>query len=139
MIDVNELRIGNKICPYVRNEGEVATILIIDGNVDRKFDTLYLECKESFEWTEFDRVSGITITEQILLNCGFKNNNDREYFYIEIGSSSFAICINPKFTGICLFDDDDIQIGRFYINIEYVHQLQNLYFSLSGKELEINL
>ena len=66
----------------------------------------------------------IELSEEILLKCGFYQNED--LFYIgEIG----------------LYLDDNVWWNDELINgrMFYLHQLQNLYFALTQTELEINL
>ena len=64
----------------------------------------------------------IPLTEEWLLKFGFKQN--KEYKYWEFGK----FIIDQNFT-LC---DIDIKV-----TIKYVHQLQNLFFALTEKELEI--
>ena len=85
----------------------------------------------------------IPLTEKILLKCGFKKRLSSvcDFFYIGV---------NP-YTRDWMFDitwlknhiDYTYEDYPFYKNgyhkIKYLHQLQNLYFALTGEELEINL
>ena len=52
-------------------------------------------------------------------------NNDLEVY---VGIKDGVIFLTPS------VNDDDFEIG---ISIRYVHELQNLYYDLTGKELEI--
>ena len=72
----------------------------------------------------------IPLTEEILLKCGF------EFFDNERIFNNFVI--------------EDFHNGNYYFtagegiklhekHIEYLHQLQNLYFSLTGEELNVKL
>jgi hypothetical protein len=72
---------------------------------------------------DLDRFSGIPITEDWLLNLGLNNN----IFYENV----FQI---ERFN---LIKEEDC---FFYssVKIEYVHQLQNLYFALTQQELIFN-
>ena len=68
--------------------------------------------------------SPIPLTEEILLKCGFKDNCFNEWIYVKhIIDDIYSVCINQNM--VC--------------PIKYVHQLQNLYLSLTGKELKIEL
>lgn len=78
-------------------------------------------------------VSGITIndiepiplTEELLLKCGFKPH----YFGIKT-------YYNP----LLELDHDLKLMGVDYnIQVKHLHQLMNLYFALTGKELEVKL
>ena len=115
----NELRIGN----YYKV-----------GNVVAKVDweTIYELTKQSLNTIHFHP---IPLTEEILLKCGFENK-------IEDESTSFFKYINPLngFTTIevCL-SDSCVWLDLMQINIKHLHQLQNLYFALTGEELNIEL
>ena len=71
---------------------------------------------------ELDYITPIPLTEEWLLKFGFKQN--KKYKYWEFGK----FIIDQNFT-LC---DIDIKV-----TIKYLHQLQNLYFALTEKELEI--
>lgn len=75
----------------------------------------------------------IPLTEEWLLKFGFDKIRVREY---EKGDMSIycgkkTISINVGFCNEC---------GGYEIKVEikYVHQLQNLYFALTGEELKLN-
>ena len=88
-------------------------------------------CNETF---------GIPLTHEILERAGFVNfpsgNIDRwkkERFYLE--SNWFGAQGQYKFK----WENMDHTGNTPNTKIQYLHQLQNLYFSLTGEELEINL
>jgi hypothetical protein len=68
---------------------------------------------------------GIPITEEWLIKFGI---NDKFYF-----AGNLILCEDEE--SYYLADENDIGFGLR--PIKYVHQLQNLYHSLTGKELEI--
>lgn len=82
------------------------------------------------EFCPIESVKSIPLTEEWLLKFGFKLVNEVDYITVD-----FAI-----------YEKDDIQweesysIGINYewfdVEVKYVHQLQNLYFALTGKELK---
>jgi hypothetical protein len=88
----------------------------------------------------------IKITAEILLNCGFKidfeyGENELVYYVKKYKSrkgvvnilsidSNGLVQISPK-------SDDSICICL--CKVKYLHELQNLYFSLAKKELKVNL
>ena len=92
---------------------------------------------------ESDRVRhGIRITEKHLVALGFKINKyvPGYYFSKSCGKNK------PVFESIFIYKDGSNQRPLFvymneYDNIKliYVHQIQNLYFALTGKELEMDL
>lgn len=71
---------------------------------------------------------GIPLTEQVLLDCGFKKDGIETI--LDTGNITLA------FNNAHLFLLID---GQWIITpTEYLHQLQNLYFALTGTELQYN-
>ena len=113
-MDAKELRIGNYVC--FNNQDDYMKLS------QHNFESLIM-------FNTYDRINPILLTKHWLKKLGFKNT----YLF------SFA----TEFT--CYVDENlNITIeqyseGRFNLtHIKYVHQLQNLYFALTGKELDIN-
>ena len=74
------------------------------------------------------KANPIELTEDILLKCGFVN--------YEIFKNTWA------YNGIELYILNGIisfELMNNSLEIKYLDQLQNLYFALTGKELEVNL
>lgn len=70
----------------------------------------------------------IPLTEEWLLKFGFKKDLEND-LYLESTSTSFFVWQNNR---VELLDNkNNICISH----CEYVHQLQNLYFALTGEEL----
>lgn len=65
----------------------------------------------------------IPLTEEWLLKCSFK--------FKKLGYNNLSVS-NHLLSGNFFF-----MIGGYAKQIYYVHELQNLYFALTGKELEI--
>jgi hypothetical protein len=105
---IKELRIGN----YVKIHGKPTQMELSDFN----FDPLFIK--------------PIPLTEEWLLKFGFdKNENGLFKLFNE---SEVPILLNEDLNG---WTCDGI---NFSINgTQYVHQLQNLYFALTGEELTI--
>jgi hypothetical protein len=77
------------------------------------------------------RLSGVTLTEEILLKCGFDKLLSifkKDDFKIGLDGNDFLL------SEITVVFENKIKF-----KIQYLHQLQNLYFALTGKELEVNL
>ena len=109
----NELRIGN----YVSLHG----ILITMRDSDFNFDESYFK--------------PITLTEEWLLKFGFVRHhadyaNDVIYIKNILDNTEFEWGVYPNTLG------SGIQIQNRNL-LKYVHQLQNLYFALTNKELTI--
>ena len=115
----NELRLNN----YVNNCGEIITVDGID-DIDVFNKNIGEIPLHSFQ--------PIPITEQWLVDFGFEktewdNNNS---FRKMIGNNDYAIV----FYSNCICEIGDIIVKE----IDFVHQLQNLFFALTGTELELN-
>ena len=135
----NELRIGN----LIQKNGKIhytnnLTIL----------DIFHLSIDDT------DIFEPIPLTEEIFLKCGFEKvkNKDkeglREYIGHTVQKARYAIFDTDIFItkvdkrGLLWRNIDCDFMVLFYhksIPIKYLHQLQNLYFALTGEELEINL
>lgn len=150
-MDVKELRIGNLF--RQTKDKEPKEVISIDYMVDLDND------KEGYivnsSW--LDEFEPIPLTEGILLKCGFDNwgngnlyvNNNEKYtrhvIYNGIdGSSNFEVhYITSTYEGIINNEyvvsiDENERVHVFY-ELKHLHQLQNLYFALTGQELTINL
>ena len=106
MIKANELRIGNWVFNIYNNPVKVT---VIDDTVDW--------CKP------------IPLTPEILEKCGF-DNDDNDFLKTIDDRSSLHINLEKKRTLIESYDG----IVKLK-NINYLHQLQNLVFALTGEEL----
>lgn len=120
----SELRIGNVINGTMN--ANIVGQLTVTGRIIAQF--------EEFE-TALKDYESIPLTEEWLLKFGFGLTQiDRIISNYSIQSLSLN------------FYNTEIERGmwlRFYhgnaqIKIQYVHQLQNLYFALTGKELKIS-
>lgn len=127
-MESRELRIGNKVQD---NNGFIFDVVSVfeDG-------TIYCDFKgnEGDVW-EFDNnnpCEPILLSEEILLKCGFVRRGITS-------NNGSKLTLHHK--------DNMFPNGRVYWNSwcisdsipEHLHQLQNLYFALTGEELEINL
>lgn len=122
MINVNELRVGN----FIAGEGgyfNVVNSISYQGKnkclINGKFEDSFIP---------------ISLTRDILLKCGFEEVGMYDNVY-HLGN--FRIHLGKKFGEGLL----KCEKGNNYLEIEIssVHQLQNLYFALTGKELNIEL
>jgi hypothetical protein len=75
-----------------------------------------------------DCVKPIPLTEEWLLKFGFEKNS---YWFKDDNMLRFGLIDNKLH---CSIGNDEN--GFLYNRINYVHQLQNLYFALTGQELE---
>jgi len=110
----NELRIGN----LVDLGNRIAKVIEINH-----LACVVVDLEETQDTIEdYDRTKPIPLTEEWLLKFGFKRNGKKLTFW--------KIDLVEDEEGIFSFDE-----SRIYIDVKYVHQLQNLYFALTGEEL----
>lgn len=129
---IQELRIGNWLIDYSGKPFQWSL---------EHFEILTLEKNRA----DIDEVikSPIQLTEEILLKCGFSDKDYKQgYMGIDYksGAMTFDFVLNkPGVMGnwnkCYTFSLPDYR----FVNIDYLHQLQNLVFDITGKELEVKL
>jgi hypothetical protein len=133
MIKVNELRVGN-IVLYTQDNDELP-VLKIDG--DSKTVCLDLLLGLNMELNEQD-IDPVPLTPEWLKRCGFTTDGSGD------DNHSEPLWEHPK-TRYQFSDGSFVHNGQAYDdwhdigNVKYVHQLQNLYFALTGEELQIKI
>lgn len=113
MITPNELRIGNHIIDF-HSEAKITSIGLEYISTDRGITKIQ----------KIENIKPIPLTEEWLIKFGFKH-----YLY---GYRLKSIVLE-QYSSIYY----KIRGYAHNSNIGYVHQLQNLYFDLTGKELFI--
>ena len=118
---VEDLRIGS----YVIDNLEICQVLQIEAN-----GNVMTTCKSKFPISNVEDLEPVKLTENVLLMCGFDENMVLSTIEGEI-----------RYYGdgdINIGGEDSCTLGMVYIaKCKYLHQLQNLYFALTGKELEV--
>jgi hypothetical protein len=123
-IPVNELRINDFI---LDDENNIVKIEQISGDNIHCFTQVSKSTEKLNRVIYSSNIFAIPLTKSILLKCGFKFDCDLKKSLVN--------------TGIW-FNIDNMEatyLSQKLIRIKYVHQLQNLYFALTGKELQVNL
>ena len=130
----SELRIGNYVNSSSENCLWFKGNFILDGYKMAK--TIRYGCQG---------LNPIPLTEEWLLKFGFENIDDGTYYEIECNRIVLKEVADTIITLSLEFDNEDcyFQIGSGYnwtdaLPIKHVHQLQNLYFALTGEELELH-
>ena len=137
MIDAKELRIGNwvseNVLGYCRVHGANTTYAYLEINnltIDKKPEMVIYTINTS-------SLSPIPLTPDILGKCGFEQERESVlYFKISIGELLISCRLEYNTFYVSEGEHDIIEVGY---KIQSLHQLQNLYFSLTQKELEIKL
>jgi len=127
VLQAEELRIGNWVTVPRRKDNEFYDKSVQLGAIGKNTFGI-LEDGKSLVAIK-DNLSPILITEDILLSSGFVKKID----------GTWIVYINGWIALWKLESDDRFQVEDTYTDIYYVHQLQNLYFALTGEELEIEL
>jgi len=124
-MEAKELRIGN----YIIEDG---TIYISGLKMFERPLRLEDFRVDYDNWPDhWDMIVPIPLTEEWLLKLGFEYREFLDNFFIEIGEQG-AIFIFENITAYLCETNSEKQ---FLCNLEHVHQLQNLYFALTGEEL----
>ncbi len=136
----NELRIGNYVNRKDSNGVSITCYQIkfgyeIDNNVSLIDKHYYLNYTNE----------GIPLTEEWLLKFGFDKATElfefpdgheiHTGFGILIDEFTYLVLGDAQTENISLCDKEDFHTILLSVTIKYVHSLQNLYFSLTGKEL----
>jgi len=135
MVQPNELKVGNRFIRELRNERGLEydhDFILTEENMGKLFgDNIGLALQDLFP---------VPLTPAILEKCGFEfkdmmfANKPMRYWRKD------WFCLN-------LFDKSDKYVLYLWneketeksVYISSLHQLQNLYFALTGEELTINL
>lgn len=124
MIQKNDLRIGNLV--LVHNH-YVAEVISIGDKIGVK---TVGEPKANIDYLDLEFISPIPINEKWLLDLGF--GIKEIYPKNEIHPKGWIIYEKDEFT---ITDDFRLQIFGKSVKIEYVHNLQNVYYAIERKEL----
>lgn len=102
-------------------------------------DTVYLNFEgnegDVFEEEE-ENLLGIPLTGNVLLLNGFEKENDEIYTLKRNGKIYFKIFFHEDVISLVIYDT---KTYTAFIHLRYLHQLQNAYFMLTGKQLEVRL
>ena len=78
-------------------------------------------------------ITPIPLTEEILLKCGFQMFRGEFWNSVSSSMDISIVILENKFYFVV---NSEYAITKHFI---YVHELQNIYFALTGEELSINL
>lgn len=117
MIQAKEVRIGN----LVEFNGEVFEI----ESISRDLPNIKLDSR-GIGVVPWVSLNGVTLTEEWLVKFGFVQWDKNKWV-----DKNGVITISKLGEGVLYL------ANQRHVNIFYVHQLQNLYFALTGEELTI--
>ena len=123
----NELRIGN----LVKHNSVNREVLAIDRT------RVYLRNNNSCDAFFYKDINGILITKEWLENLGFISDGYHEF---KLGDLFLDCEYTDRGEWVVYIDQtskNDKYVKRVYPKdeVKHVHQLQNLYFALTGEEL----
>lgn len=130
-MNANELRIRNIV--FDTEQGKPDTITAIE------------EVRVSLQnaklpYTPIEKIKPVALTDERLERFGFSKrykHNGHDLFSIGFGAHYFEVKpVGDAFNHWYFYDSEGDVVTS---NLIYVHQLQNLYFVLTGEELKIKL
>lgn len=153
IIELNELRIGN----YLEYEGKIVHVTMLSMDIDDEYEEQICFCElgknnnEKGGWNRAicHRLNRIQISPELLKKLGFNfsgilNINDyesEEQYIIRNDETNYVFgIVTSAYGGIpekyfrFSVDGDKIYLKK---NLEYLHQLQNLIYTMTGEELKL--
>lgn len=136
MINVNELRIGNLVKIKTSNDANFYPIHAIDGMGLKVILGGVRQCEG---WKEEKLLKPIPLTEELLLKCGMNECDDDAvvryvYRHDKFKMNIIIPSLKEYIIRIYNLESGEQICGK---DMHYLHQLQNIYFDLTGKELEL--
>jgi hypothetical protein len=123
-MNANELRINNWVGWNGPSHYENALVSAISK------DEIFFKCGDSGLINE---IEPILLTEKWLLRFGFEKIIGKIDIYEK---GRLRIWVGSRGQSLCYLIEEDTTSAHYIPNsIEYVHQIQNLYFALFGEEL----
>lgn len=123
----SELRLGNLVWCFDKQVAEISTIGY-DGCWANLLDPEAMQ--STSQDVDMNYIQPIPLTKEWLTQFGFSNNGYGEFV-------KGRYMIDCEYTDKGLFEFCILGKALPDMEVEYVHQLQNLYFALTGKELTI--
>jgi len=137
-MEAKELRIWNLVTDQFYDSFN--NVITIDSITDKGINVTAVDSDKPYGMHtaileveyEFDKLKPIPLTEEWLIKLGFKVRRNN---YFRKGDLQINISHNYDVTNAWLLSFDESY--SLEIIVGYVHQLQNLYFALTGEELTI--
>lgn len=139
MVKANELKIGNLVQLTAKEINKYLTKKPVKYQEVENIYDFGINISPGYEGTadaefDMDGIEGIPLTPEILIKAGFKKVGR-----YAIGGGSYHIYQKGKIEFLMIKDPGEYTLAFYETIIKHVHQLQNLYFALTGTELEIKL
>ncbi len=127
MMDIQELKLGNliKISPRENEEGILFLTEIQHSSIIGEM----LVPRQGYHFRiKFDEIQPLELREDWLIFLGFNKSPDENNVWID--SKNF---IHFKLSP---FESGFMEEGKIAVAIDSIHQLQNVYLTLTGEELK---
>lgn len=132
MIQANELRIGN----FILSDG-------LPVKIERIIDyyCIVRTRQGSLITCQHDLAKPIQIIPEILINIGFTTDEYKVEYRIglPIGNGSDLFIEDEGHPSMSCGIKTEDKNYNYFKDVRYLHQLQNLYFAITGNELEVKL
>ena len=129
-LSAKDLRIGN----LITRKNKVLKVCIIQP------DKILVSGYSWGKYFKCDEIEPILLTEEWLFKFGFEKAKHSHGYdcYIKDGFD-FDIVSHGRYWVLAIYTDESCTNSLYFAHgrFEYVHQLQNLYFALTGEELTI--
>lgn len=142
-MDIQELRIGNVVKTCTPNMRVMIPTLIASVQAINLLNGVafcHTPEHEGFNMQP-QHIMGLEITDELLIDLGFGGRLGKMRIPIKIDDMFCEMRLeldeDDKFYNVFLHQEDDFFILPI-IEFKYIHQIQNLYFSLTGIELTFN-
>ena len=144
-MEAKELRIGNLVSVTREKDNQKYEKVVSLTAVG--IETFSIKEDDLIKVAVKDKLNPIPLTEEIIVKCGFEKYEGDDYpFYtrhnLVISDSYYGYGLFIIYTDHYGFNDPLLGANEIDVklqDVKYVHQLQNLYFALTGEELDIEL
>jgi hypothetical protein len=123
-MNANELRIGN----LIQKNDEICEVSSIHS--DSTIRIFNNDKTDTFGCFVLRIFNPIPLTEEWLFKFGFEKDEENEYWF-------WKNCVSVSVLGYIELLSFNRQSFKTNIQLKYIHQLQNFYFALTGKELVV--
>lgn len=128
MISCNELRIGN----YVLVDENLREVSSITSTTVSTLDTEKNEQHEQASEHSSQNIQPVLLTDEILQQCGFVYHDYFKFWQLITTGIRSEMNISPDYEVI------DFMRKPILKKLTSLHQLQNIYFLLKGRELKFS-
>lgn len=137
VVDVKQLRLGNWLQSFIIMDdgtGHISKRCIMPFRVDLKT----MEILSDSQGRHFATMEPISLSPELLEKAGFEMMPN-SFMASKVIRAGFRIGYHNGNASECSLFQHGIEFPLAAGQVKYLHSLQNLYFALSGEELEINL